>query len=329
VNDSGSSLLLAGIALGAAVLAKPLWEIVQALREGGLGRQMPELPAFPDWERLYRCHNRVWRVVGNKVSGSNMGSRSEAEYRGAVVLKNYGSEIGELVRLMDRKWLRRKFILGIRKARKQYHGDLLVMRDIMKGEASQFRADLEEQLRSCPELHFALRVALPCLVELETSPGWVLRAATKPGADVDNIEELVRLDAAMQYHPKIEAWVLGGKGFDFGGRNSMVGQWVVEGMRKKVSLVKFKEMMGGLIAAMAEKIGLRATRQWNLERYRVDKPTIRRLFDAVARDSGTATSTGHDPDLTEVTDLAWAKAVGRQKDLWISELWGELDKKRA
>jgi hypothetical protein len=322
------NVLLASIAQHAAVLAEPLWKLAEAVRRGKLKEQMPFRPAIAEWTRFYHRRSQVWRVIGNKVSGSNLGSRGEVDYRVAVVLKNHVAEFVELIKLLDRRWLRRKLIQGFRKAKKTYHRHLLDLRQIMHERADTFRADLQQQMRDCPELHFGLRVALPCFVKLETSPGWLLRAATKPNPDVESIENLIRLDRLMRNHPKVEAWIYGAEGWAGVGREEMAATWDRDGLGD-LELRKFKIMMGGLIAALAEKIAIRTTPKWKLEKHRMDKPTIRRLFDAVARDSGISTSCGHDPDLKDMSDEAWAKSVGRQKDVWMSALWEKLDKKQS
>jgi len=174
----------------------------------------------------------------------------------------------------------------------------LVLEDMAAGKPVPARDEppLGEVLR--PEAQFVVWVWLPCWYETGQAAVHVLRRARQ--GDLAALEAILRIDKATvrdrRIAQRIHEAALTNRALFVRLGNAMRGGPVRRATRRKV-----KCTLAGLISNVSESLGRR-----------LKEPKIRRLFDAIARDTGKGLTDRNLPASPE----AFAKAIQRERAFW-------------
>lgn len=324
--DNSINLGLAMVAQEVVAVAGPLLEFVCELRSPAVKAKFPEQPKRGVWLSYYRGDQELWRKIAEKVFGAKRGADFVNAYTDACMLISNREKIRDAIAREKIKIMRRDVLRGVKRVLREYRRRLDILRWEFTEAVWQMRPDFEKQLAKTPELQFALKVILPCLIRFRTSPRQLMRRA-QLGNDIA-IENLIRLDGNVVYESKIAAWIGSGKGSVREWRQQSVGHWLNEGIAGELDVVRFKKMIGGLVSFYGQGLAVRINSTLTkAEKYKLTAPVIKMLFDAVARDRGVATSAGKDPDIADCSLQAWAKAIERYRKIWEIGVGVRTDKK--
>ena len=143
---------------------------------------------------------------------------------------------------------------------------------------------------------FALFVWMPCMAIYGHYPTELMRKARY--GDIETIRKLIRLDRSAIFDPGIakhlHAWAI-----DFHNvKLKRIGDTFSEGL-PEISKRKIKLVWAQYVYDAAINLGIKLT-----------APNVRALYDALAQDAGIGLV---DPDLAEMTDDAFYRALTRNK----------------
>lgn len=311
-----------------AVMAEDLYELMRAVRSREFDAALPRIPAPDVWLGFYRNHEAITRGVADGLpdlwgmDGDH--TQQLLDDSRAISLEenaNPGSLSKELLREYGPSYLARVFRLGIKQAELDYKRHLRELRSELRGVAcddgiAAFDAALTDQ----PAVYFYVRVVLPAILLMRTTPQRLLRqarSAVSPAKRLEAVEHLVRLDPLAIQMPEVQDWINADSGDVRLERESMVLRWRQQGLdHKQFQRQGFKAVMGSLIQSIAERMGayLDGKGQWHESGMTAQQ--VRELLNAVALDRAGVSRGVADEDIEALTLNSWKRQLSRYKKHW-------------
>lgn len=313
----------------AAAFAEPLLDLLRQLQTPPVRAKLPPPPSFTEWLAFYERPLEFYVDLGNKVSRSSLGTRAVASYTALAefieLVTKWPEETKAAFAAVDPKGFRRSFLRELRRARQDYRKHLAELRQDLEDRAAELQEDMLRSLEKSPEMQFALEVFLPCMLHFATTPAALLTRAR--AGDEAAIEDLIRLDPVMSTEPSIVEWTHRVPRNVRDWRSELVGRCMRDRVPRVPTARAIKESAAGLVGLIAAGGAFRLTSSGGVQRYQVRAPQILELFHAIAKDRGTANVRGEDPDLCDVSAVAWSKSVQRHRKTWMDGLGINPDKK--
>jgi hypothetical protein len=309
----GKPLLVVYVAQLVAAAANDLFAGMGLIRSGEVGQAFGSAPPVAQWLSFYRGHRGLQRVVLEALPLDVLGVRLTTET--AEPLRKGCAELGRmtpedlevLVRQIpaeEWKQVAAKVQEQIGNATGRHFSEL---EQWMSG--NPFSDEVLSRASLLPEVQFVVRVVWPCWIEFgDTAARLLFRArhAGREGAKFERerpwkaLEQLVRLDKAILSETRIrEAFNGAATARDIHFED--VAKAVAGSPNRKLTPGNLKAALGAFIQRASEVMN-----------YPLSAAEIRRLYDALAKDRGTAL---RDADLPELDD-AWIQAVLRARALW-------------
>ncbi len=279
--------LVATLAIQLVSFSDDLYEALPQAKDRRLfGRQFP-MPELSCWFSLYRSPRKSITAFGNLITGFHpLGSR----------LVEFALIARRLLKTLQRN-------PEYFKTAKPTPEGVKYWQDFMQDLHDHTLKDITDDLKELPldpdgrtrmqqfidaheqELGFCFFIAVPCLLLHQTSPYILYKQAVS--GDINAIEKLLKLDAAISYEPAIAQHILALK---FSNKTNDYERLMAAPL--KLAFTNYanieearrrsKYRLAGIIHSLSHALG-----------YDMDYPTVGALFDAYSQDKGD----DHDYDL--------------------------------
>lgn len=319
-----------------AVYAEPVFQLLTWLRDGEVDKHLPRRPEPDIWLSFYEDHRALRGAVADLFPQEFGGSSQVEQLLGA----------GRMVSSWAvndpkgfRGWLKqvfgtpaaikRHFSKNYRQARRDYKKHLEEMRRMMGPPRASKDDGFGEMLGTNHAIHFYFRIFLPCMALYGKTPLMLLRQIRlRKATQAEAVEQLMRLDDMAEYRPEVERWRNGVGGEERKNRLHQIKYWQSRGTRDgQFSERRVKQMMGGLIAALAEGGKCYRWGEFKVLPHKVSAEDIFQLFEAVAEDKANlnpavaeqvaeGADLDVDQDLDGMSMAVWRREVARYKRQW-------------
>jgi len=296
-----------------AVAASEIFQAIEWGRSGEFGRRLGDPPAVDQWLSLYRDHRRIQRVILEAFPLNILGLPLTTE--NAEPLRSGMAELGR----MNRDDLE----AFIKQIPPEELGKIMAeVQNIMGNPGENHFAEVERwrsgnifsddvlsRAVALPEVHFVVRVLWPCWLEYGHSAAKLLfraRHTGQKGKEFDKeqpwqaLDQLARLDKTVLNQKRIKE-AFNKAAVDKNIHFEDVSKAIGGSPNRKITISNLKAALAAYIQLSSEVLN-----------HPLTAPEIRRLFDAVAQDSGNGL---RDVDLPEL-DNTWAQAVLRARPFW-------------
>lgn len=270
-----------------------------------------KLPAtdLPTWHALYRSHMssvNVLKIIFAAVYGERITEIGYFVYRFLITSAGFKKKLptsrpSQRVINFVANFLGRVLVSSFKLLRKNFSGAPF---DPAVKEA------LCHQVTTNIEFAFFVQVTAPCWILYGIPPAHLYRQACR--GNVDALENLLRLDSLMVHEPYISKRIAS---LRFG-NTSVDYERLLKAPHRSPNVIITREHMkisiAGLISVLASNIG-----------HPLNAPEIRRLFNAVAKDSAPDSIKGEtleDSDFDELGEWGFSKAIQRSRKRWLKML---------
>jgi hypothetical protein len=312
----------------AAVMAEPMYDMMQALRDKRFDAALPRLPKLDEWLPYYRDHRSMTQGLGNampKLWGMD-GDEAQTLLDDSRAISQYTSThreevTSEIRRTMKPHKLQQLFRVSFKLAVKDYKNHLHELRREMRGPvvddgAEEFGVALERS----PAVYFYTRVVIPSIVLWRTTPLRLLRQARGskgPVIQAEAIERLVRLDPLAMHFPEVREWTNVSDGPTRQHREALALHWRTQGLNhKKISRTTFKEVIGAMIQSAAVRLGRYYDFSKGWTNVTMNATHVMSLFNAVAHDRARRVKGVYDTDLANLQSSSWSRQLSRYRRCW-------------